>query len=283
MMKYSITLSSFKEIFESPTDALPMIDRLNYDAVEFTGEDDSIEDLDNFTEALASYDLEVSGVTGMWGNLNRLAASRRLLSYDAKTVKIAKRYVIRCVELCRKLGGQEFNICLFTDPSTVMPDFSHRVLSHSDKFKVVNKSIPILRNLSKYAGDHGVLLLLEPLNRYATPYCCTAADALDICKAVDNPSFGILLDTFHMNIEEDSFSRALESTRDFLYHMHFADNNRKMPGEGHLDFGSILRVLHKINYQRYISFEPILEKMSYLESLRKGMAHIRDLNSTEHQ
>ncbi|HZD36904.1 MAG TPA: sugar phosphate isomerase/epimerase [Nitrososphaeraceae archaeon] len=282
MMKYSITLSSFKEIFESPTDALPMIERLNYDAVEFIGEDDSSEDLDNFTENLASYDLKVSGVTGMWGNLNRSAASRRLLSYDAKTVKIAKRYVIRCVELCRRLGGQEFNICLFTDPCTVMPDFSHRVLSPSDKFAVVNKSIPILRNLSNYAGDHGVLLLLEPLNRYATPYCCTAADALDICKAVDNPSFGILLDTFHMNIEEGSFSRALESTRDFLHHMHFADNNRKMPGEGHLDFGSILRGLHKINYQQYISFEPILEKMSYLESLRKGMAHIRNLNSTEH-
>lgn len=283
MMRYSITLSSFKEIFKSPTDALPMIARLNYDAVEFTGEDDSGTDLDNFTEALASYDLKVSGVTGMWGNLNMVAASRRLLSYDAETVKIAKRYVIRCVELCRRLGGQEFNICLFTDPCTVIPDFSHRALSHSDKLKVVNKSIPILRNLSKYAGDHGVLLLLEPLNRYATPYCCTAADALGICKAVDNPSFGILLDTFHMNIEEDSFSRALESTREFLQHMHFADNNRKMPGEGHLNFGSILRALHTINYQRYISFEPILEKMSYFESLRKGMTHIKGLNSAESQ
>jgi sugar phosphate isomerase/epimerase len=280
MMKYSVTLSSFKEIFQSPTKALPMIKQLNYDAVEFKGEDVSSEDLDNFTGALASYDLKVSGVTGMWGNLNRIAASRRLLSSDADTVKIAKRYVTRCVELCRRLGGQEFNICLFTDPCTVMPDFSHRVLSRSDKFKVVYKSIPVLRSLSKYARDHGVLLLLEPLNRYATPYCCTAADALDICNAVDNPSFGILLDTFHMNIEEDSFSQAVELTRDFLLHMHFADNNRKMPGEGHLDFGSILRALHKIKYQRYIAFEPNLEKMSYLESLRKGIACIRGLNST---
>jgi D-psicose/D-tagatose/L-ribulose 3-epimerase len=279
-MKYSVTLSSFKEIFESFTDALPVLKELNYDAVEFIGEDYSTMDLDNFAEVLASYDLKVSGVTGMWGNVSSMAVSRRLVSIDTDMVETAKRYVIRCIQLCRRLGGQEFNVCLFTDPYTTMPDFSHRVLSHRQKLKLVEKSIPLLRSLSNYAKDHGVLLLLEPLNRYATPYCCTAADALHICNAVDNPSFGILLDTFHMNIEEDSFSHAIELTRDFLLHMHFADNNRKMPGSGHLDFSSILKALCKIDYQRYICFEPNLEQISYLNSLREGIAYIKGLNST---
>lgn len=279
-MKYSVTLSSFKEIFESLTDALPVLKELNYDAVEFIGEDYSTMDLDNFAEVLVSYDLKVSGVTGMWGNVSSMAVSRRLLSIDTDMVETAKRYVIRCIQLCRRLGGQEFNVCLFTDPYATMPDFSHRVLSYKQKLKLVEKSIPLLRSLSNYAKDHGVLLLLEPLNRYATPYCCTAADALHICNAVDNPSFGILLDTFHMNIEEDSFSHAIELTRDFLLHMHFADNNRKMPGSGHLDFSSILKALRKIDYQRYICFEPNLKQISYLNSLREGIAYIKGLNST---
>jgi sugar phosphate isomerase/epimerase len=280
MMKYSITLSSFKEIFESLTNALPVLKQLKYDAVEFIGEDYSAKDLDEFIEALASYDLKISGVTGMWGNVNSMAVNRRLLSVDTDMVEIARRYVIQCIELCRLLDGEEFNLCLFTDSYTSVPDFSHRILSHEQKLKLVRKSVPLLRDLSHRAKDNGVLLLLEPLNRYATPYCCTAADALHICEAVDNPNFGILLDTFHMNIEEDSLSLSIESASDFLLHMHFADNNRKMPGSGHLDFRSILKALSKIDYQRYVSFEPNLERISYLESLKGGISYIKRLKST---
>jgi sugar phosphate isomerase/epimerase len=83
-----------------------------------------------------------------------------------------------------------------------------------------------------------------------------------------------------MNIEEDSFFRSIELARDFLFHMHFADNNRKMPGIGHIDFDSILNALHKINYQRYIGFEPNLEEIDYLPSLRDGLAYIKGLSST---
>jgi sugar phosphate isomerase/epimerase len=280
MMKYSITLSSFKEIFESLTNALPVLKQLNYDAVEFIGEDYSAKDLDEFIEALASYDLKISGVTGMWGNVNSMAVNRRLLSVETDLVEIARKYVIQCIELCRLLDGEEFNLCLFTDSNTSVPDFSHRIVSYEQKFKLVRKSVPLLRDLSNYAKDNGVLLLLEPLNRYATPYCCTASDALHICEAVDNPNFGILLDTFHMNIEEDSLSHSIESASDFLLHMHFADNNRKMPGSGHLDFRSILRALSKIDYQRYVSFEPNLERNSYLESLKRGISYIKSLKST---
>jgi D-psicose/D-tagatose/L-ribulose 3-epimerase len=257
-----------------------VLKKLNYDAIEFIGEKQSRKDLDSFIDILDTLDLEVAGVTGMWGNVSSKAWDRRLLSLDRGMVENAKRYVIRCIELCRQLGGQELNVCLFTDPFTSMPDFSHRILSHREKLKLIEKSIPLLRFLSNNAKDHGILLLLEPLNRYATPYCCNAEDAVHVCEAVDHPSFGILLDTFHMNIEEDSFSHAIELARDYLLHMHFADNNRKMPGSGHLDFSSILNAIRKIKYQRYISFEPNLEQTSYLNSLKEGIAYIKGLNST---
>ena len=82
-----------------------------------------------------------------------------------------------------------------------------------------------------------------------------------------------------MNIEEDSFSRAIELVGGLLFHMHFADNNRKMPGSAHLDFTSVLKALHKIKYQRYISFEPNLERSSYSNSLKEGIAYIKGLDS----
>ncbi len=70
-MKYSVTLSSFREIFESLTETLPVLKKLNYDAVEFIGEKQSRKDLDSFTDILDTLDLEVSGVTGMWGNVRQ--------------------------------------------------------------------------------------------------------------------------------------------------------------------------------------------------------------------
>lgn len=161
-MKYSVTMSSFKEIFEPLTDALPVLKRLNYDAVEFIGEGQSSRDLNNFTETLIAHDLKVSGVTGMWGNVSSKAGTRRLLSLDGSMVENAKRYVTRCIELCGQLGGQQFNVCLFADPCTTMLDFSHRVLPQRQKLKLVERSIPLLRSLANYAKDYGVLLLLEP-------------------------------------------------------------------------------------------------------------------------
>lgn len=274
-MKYSVTLSSFKEICEPLTSTLRILKELRYDGVECIGEGLAAKDLKNFKEVLVTYSLETSGVTGVWGNVSNKAMERRLLSLNGDMVKHAERYVKQCIELCRLLEGQEFNVCLFSDSCIAVPDFSHRILSQTQKFKLVERSVPLLRSLSKYAKDNDVMLLLEPLNRYATPYCCTAADALSVCKTVDHPSFGILLDTFHMNIEEDSFSSALDIVKDFLFHMHFADNNRKMPGNAHIDFDSVLMALKNNNYNGYICFEPNLEQTSYLKSLREGITYIK--------
>jgi len=257
-----------------------MLQDLRYDGVECIGEEQSIENLEDFKENLHTYGLEVSGVTGMWGNVSRTAAERRLLSLDNNIVEHTKKYVSRCIELCRRLDGKEFNVCLFSDTSISTPDFSHRTLPRKQKNKVIQRTIPILRSLAGYAQENGVLLLLEPLNRYATPYCCTAAEALGVCREIDAPSFGVLLDTFHMNIEEDSLSAAIELAGDFLLHLHFADNNRKMPGTAHLDFYTVLMALKKINYDKYVSFEPNLEHNNYLDSLKNGIAFIRELDSS---
>jgi sugar phosphate isomerase/epimerase len=78
-----------------------------------------------------------------------------------------------------------------------------------------------------------------------------------------------------MNIEEDSFKAAVEAAGGLLGHTHFADNNRKMPGLGHIDFRNIMKSLRKIGYKRYVSFEPNIFDKSYGDDLKTSLGFLK--------
>jgi sugar phosphate isomerase/epimerase len=170
------------------------------------------------------------------------------------------------------------NVCLFADEIKGV-DRTHRIISPNEKELFAAKAVPLMRLLCRRAADYGIQLVLEPLNRYSTPYCTTAKDAIAIAQHVD--SLGILLDTFHMNIEEDMFKDAIQSSSTLLRHMHFADNNRKMPGFAHIDFSTIIKSLKEIGYQDYISFEPNVADRSYEHETKYGLDFVKRI--VEHQ
>ena len=271
-MKYSITLSSFRQI--EPVDvSLTRLASQGFDAVEMYGEPEEV-DLKRLKDVLSTTRLSVCGITGMWGRVSRHGWKRKLLSSDDALVKASQNYVKDCVRMCNQLGGDEMNICLFADEIEGF-DKTHGTVTNAEKSKMMTKVLPILSALCTDAVNNGVRLVVEPLNRYSTPYCVTATDALEIAKQLDN--LGILLDTFHMNIEEDSFEDAIFSCRKFLLHTHFADNNRKMPGFGHMDFEKILAGLQRIHYNGYASFEPNLTDMNYKQTTKEGLEFIRNI------
>ena len=275
--KYSITLSSFRNI-EPIEHTLVRLRKQGYDAVEMFGEPDEI-NLRDFRDKIRSFDFNVCGVTGMWGKISVGSSKRKLLSQDPSLVSHVEDYVKKCIEMCEYLGGNEINVCLFADDNHVLFDANHNVIPENIKQSTIKRIIPILQSLTKYASDHNVVLLIEPLNRYSTPYCTNAKDAIFIAQLVNQSNLGILLDTFHMNIEESSFEEAIMESRDFLRHTHFAENNRSMPGYGHLDFESILKTLHKIGYSGYISFEPNLTVDDYELTTQKGLKFIKRLEN----
>jgi len=96
---------------------------------------------------------------------------------------------------------------------------------------------------------------MEPINRYETDFILSAADAVRLVEDLDCDNFGLMLDFFHMNIEDVSIEEGLRQAGDRLWHVHIADSNRRYPGCGHLDFGSIFAALKDIDYQGYISAE----------------------------
>jgi sugar phosphate isomerase/epimerase len=269
-MKYAITLASFRKI-EPIENTLAVLTKQGYDAVEMFGEPTEVH-TKKLLDSLKSYNLSVCGVTGMWGSISRNGWKRRLLSSDTSLVKTAEQYVIDCLKLCNILGGHEMNVCLFADEIKGV-DSTHSIISTNEKELFVAKAVPIMKSLCRKAQEYGVQLLLEPLNRYSTPFCATAKDALAITQQVE--SLGVLLDTFHMNIEEDFFKEAIQSSRKTLRHMHFADNNRKMPGLAHIDFPTIVKSLKVIDYDGFISFEPNIADKNYAYAIKYGHDYVK--------
>jgi sugar phosphate isomerase/epimerase len=272
MIKYAITLASFRKI-EPIDQTLSTVANQGYDAIEMFGEPAEV-DVKQLRDTFSSYSLPVCGLTGMWGSISPEGWKRKILSSDPVLVQASEQYVIDCVKMCNILEGEEINICLFADD---VPGFdkTHRIIPAKDKELFAAKAIPIMNRLCTEASNYGVRLVLEPLNRYSTPYCATAKDAVAIASQVD--SLGILLDTFHMNIEEDSFRDAIDSSRQALLHMHFADNNRKMPGFAHIDFSTIVKSLKDISYTGYISFEPNIADKNYQYATKYGLDFVKTM------
>jgi sugar phosphate isomerase/epimerase len=273
-MKYSITLASFRMI-ESIDETLAKLTQHGFDAVEMFGEPLEV-DISKLKDIFSSHNMPVCGITGMWGSISEDGWKRRLLSADPALVQASEQYVQKCVAMCNLLGGKEMNICLFADDRSKF-DKTHRMIPAEEKGRVIAKVVPIMKKLCNFATDYGVELVLEPLNRYSTPYCAAAKDAILLAQRID--SLGILLDTFHMNIEEDSFEEAILSSSRFLRHTHFADNNRKMPGFAHIDFQTIVKCLLKVGYIGYASFEPNIPDKNYEHVIRSGLEFVKRIEA----
>jgi sugar phosphate isomerase/epimerase len=105
------------------------------------------------------------------------------------------------------------------------------------------------------AALRGVRLALEPINRYETDLIHTVSEGLELLAQVGADNLGLLLDTFHMNIEEAVIEESIRLCGERIFHFHVADSNRWHPGAGHLDFRSILGALSATGYQGWVSGE----------------------------
>jgi D-psicose/D-tagatose/L-ribulose 3-epimerase len=244
--------------------------------VEVYGEPDVI-DVKGLSHQLDSFSIGVSGITGMWGLSSTESRFRNLVTTNNSLLKAAQNYVKKCVTLCQKLGGKTFNLCLFSEEPLIL-DSNHKYLLLEEKRKLISPLIESLRELAKYASNYDIDLLIEPLNRYSTPICTNSEDAKYIVKLVDRENVGIMLDTFHMNIEEDSIHDAIVNSNTMLKHVHISDNNRKMPGFAHIDFENVIGALKRIKYSKFLTFEPSVENTHYEDDLKLGLQYLRNLS-----
>lgn len=123
----------------------------------------------------------------------------------------------------------------------------------------LEQSVKSMKEIIRVAEDCGVTYCVEAVNRFETCIINTAAEALDYVARVDSPNIGVLLDTYHMNIEEKSFADAIRLVgADRLKSFHTGENNRTAPGRGHLPWDEIFGSLSEIGYKGPIVSEPFV-------------------------
>ena len=140
-----------------------------------------------------------------------------------------------------------------------------------------------LKECNKYAGEKEVDIALEPINRFQEDFFHSILDCKEYLDRIKFSNVKMMIDTFHMNIEDTDMWGNMLQAKDYIIHVHYSDSNRLAPGMGHFDFIKMTEVLKEINYSRYISAEilpipdsytaakqTITSMKSYLKKTEKG-------------
>ncbi len=185
----------------------------------------------------------------------RVNVQRDLASEDAGAHRAGVDYLKRTVDVAVAMGARIVGGPLYGTPLV----FAGRPPSPIDealRMRRVDRVVAGLQEAGDYAGAHGVVLAVEPLNRFETDFCNTAGQAVELVGMVDRPAVGVMLDTFHMNMEDDDLPQAIRATGKHLVHFQANENHRGFLGTGHIEWGPICRALADIGYGGAITLEP---------------------------
>jgi sugar phosphate isomerase/epimerase len=134
-----------------------------------------------------------------------------------------------------------------------------------------------IRGCADYAGDRGVTLMLEPVNRYELNYVNSVVpDGIDVIRRIGHPRVQLHADVFHMNIEDASIAESLAAAGPLVGYIHLADSNRWAPGQGHTDFPAILAALRTIGYDDDVTVE-ILPYPSPDQAAAQAIGYLRTI------
>ncbi len=111
------------------------------------------------------------------------------------------------------------------------------------------------QSLGDTLTQHHVTLAIEPLNRFETFFLNIAADAARLAEEIDHPNIGILFDTFHANIEEKDIAAGYRTIGKHLKHVHTCENDRGIPGSGHVEWSSVFHALGDLQYDGWLTIE----------------------------
>jgi D-psicose/D-tagatose/L-ribulose 3-epimerase len=141
-----------------------------------------------------------------------------------------------------------------------------------------------LSELAKYAADYGVILCVEPLNRFETSFINLASQDIEVIDRVSHPNCQIMLDTFHMNIEEKSSGDAIRAVGKRLKHIHTCENDRGAPGSGQVAWKEVAKALKDIGYDGAVvieSFTPQVKSIARAAAIWRPLAPSSDALATD--
>ena len=169
---------------------------MGFDLIEVPIEDPGAFDYDRTADAIRDHDLGVSVVAA-------IGADRDLIHPEREIRDNGVAYVRHCIEVAQTLGGTNIAGPLYSAVGRVWK------ATPEERERDMELLVQQLRGLAEYAADHGVVLCVEPLNRFETSFINLASQVVELVDRVDRPACAGMLDTFHMNIEEDFLGDAI--------------------------------------------------------------------------
>jgi D-psicose/D-tagatose/L-ribulose 3-epimerase len=226
-------------------DVLPIAARargLGFDVLEVCIEDPELVSVEALVEARGHTGIDFS-VCGAFG------PDRDLAHRDAATRANAAAYLARLLELAAAVGS----------PHVCGPMYSavgkEPAFDGEARKAEWDRAVAGLAAAAAQAEALGVRLAIEPLNRFETDLVNTTEQGLALCADIGSPAAGLLLDTFHMNIEEKSVGAAIRAAGDRLVHVHACENDRGTLGTAHVPWGEVFSALEEIGYDGQVVIE----------------------------
>ena len=257
----------------------PIVARMGFDLIEVGIESTSDLDYRKASEIAKANGLKVSVCAAM-------GPDRDLIHADEGIRANGMDYVRHCIDAAKTLGATNVIGPLYSAVGRTWQQ------TDDERKRDVDLLVRQLGELAKYAADRGVWLGVEPLNRFETSFINLAAQAIEVVDRVDNPACGILLDTFHMNIEERSIGAAIRAAGKRLRHLHACENDRGAPGSGHVPWDEVAQACREIGFNGPFVIESFTNKVKSIakaaaiwrkfadsqdELAVNGLAHLRRL------
>ncbi len=248
-------------------DLVHKIKSMGFDIIEIPVENTSLIDWSKLKGLVRELDLKVT-ISGAFG------AERDISGQDSKIRANGLKYIQDCIGIAAFMGSPIFGGPLYSAVGKT------RFISDEQKKRERAWCVDNLRLAGKTAAENGILLGLEPLNRFESDMVNTVDQALSIVREVDTPNLKIQLDTFHGNIEEKNIGDSIRKIgKDLLCHVQGNESDRGTPGTGNLDWFGIKNALVDIGYDGAIvieTFGAVSEEIAKATCIWRPLANSSD-------
>jgi D-psicose/D-tagatose/L-ribulose 3-epimerase len=266
-VKFGVSTWLWTSPFTTETISLfPKIKSMGYDAVEIPVEYPEKIDAKKVRAALWEHELQPI-VCGAFG------PSRDLTNDDPSVHENCFTYIHDCFDLCNAWDATFLAGPMYSAVGKA------RMVSPEQKKIEWDRAVTNLHKVSKLAAERGLEIALEPLNRFESDLINTAEDVMRLVKDINHPSAKVLLDGFHMAIEERNLEEAITLVGDKLIHVQVSENYRGTPGTGQTPWDSFRRGLSNINYNGAVSIEsftPEIKELAGAVCIWKNLARSQD-------
>jgi len=267
-MKFGVSTFLWTSPFSTASfDLVYKIKEMGFDIIEVAVEKKELIDWKKLKAVITEVDLQVT-ISGAFG------PDRDISNEDPAIRDNGVQYIIDCIKIARDMGSPIFGGPVYSSVGKT------RFISEDQKKKERDWCIENLVRIGKVAADHGIIVGLEPLNRFETDMVNTADQALSLVKEASSPNIKIQLDTFHNNIEEKNIPNTIRKIgKELLCHIQGNESDRGTPGTGNVDWTGIKEALTEIGYEGAIvieTFGQVSEEIARAASIWRPLANSSD-------